>query len=125
MTNGKVSLFKVLLGELIPPLSELLPDVRPLLGKRLWSHARALPTRGVWLRHPYSSCDRPRRGPRLRRHGRAVMIPAHMGAVQWPLYPKSEPMDVHSTHKGRAVVARSGRLPCKTGLSSVNAAAGK
>jgi hypothetical protein len=29
------NLVKVLLGELIPPLSEALPDLRPLLGKRL------------------------------------------------------------------------------------------
>jgi len=30
------NLFEVLLGQLIPPALEVLPDLRPLLGKRLW-----------------------------------------------------------------------------------------
>jgi hypothetical protein len=39
-------LLEVLLGEPIPPPAEVLPDLRPLLGKRLRSHARA-PRPGV------------------------------------------------------------------------------
>jgi hypothetical protein len=40
-------LIGVVLGELIPPSSQMWPDLCPLLGKRLGTHACALPTRGV------------------------------------------------------------------------------
>jgi hypothetical protein len=86
------NLFEVLLGELIRPPSEVLPDLRPWLGKHLGTHARALPARGLWPRHPHSSCDRSRRGPCLRRHGHQTTIPAPMAADQRPLYTKSRAM---------------------------------
>jgi hypothetical protein len=84
-------LLEVVLGELIPRSSEMLSDLRPLLGERPWSYTWALPTRRLCLRHPRSSCGRPRPlcNPCPRRHSREALAAAPIDTDQRTLYPKS------------------------------------
>src|SRR6266511_5888218 len=48
-------LLKVGLGELVPPPFELPPDLQPLLGKALWTHAHAVLACRLSFSHARSS----------------------------------------------------------------------